>query len=50
MPGNPHDMITSAERASPSASGSVFRQAVSANGMLKLPPGLTRIAAPTAGL
>src|SRR6516225_2152278 len=30
--------------------GSAFRQAVTANGTPKLPPGSTRIAAPTAGL
>ena len=31
MPGNPRDMIISAERRFPSASGSVFRPAASAS-------------------
>ena len=39
-----HDHVRTG--AFPSASGSAFRQAVSANGIPELPPGSTRIAAP----
>jgi hypothetical protein len=49
MPGNPREMITLAERHFPVRIGSLFLQAVSANGIPKSPLGSTRTAVRTGG-
>jgi hypothetical protein len=49
MPGNPGEMITTAERRFPVRSASPFRPAVSASGTRKSPPGSTRSAERTGG-